>query len=158
MNQDNEKKPPASAVLRCSGCGNLTPADIRKECEDCSHNYDFECAGGLPAVLLTGSRDNIANAVSKKGILFGEVVVVNAQRYEAMEREIKLLRDAIDKIAEEKEYILETNSGAFYPKDKDAAALIKLAARTSKLSLADHLVEEDEKPEDANAETCGVEG
>ena len=71
MNQDNAKKPPASAVLRCSGCGNLTPADIRKECEDCSHNHDFECAGGLPAVLLTGSRDNVANAVRPKGILGG---------------------------------------------------------------------------------------
>lgn len=80
----NKKERNESAVLRCTACGNLCPADIRKECEDCIGNYAFENKGGLPAVLLTGSHDNIANAVSKKGILFGEVVVVAAEQFKAM--------------------------------------------------------------------------
>ena len=107
MNKNEQNE---SAVLRCSGCGNLTPADIRKECEDCSHNHDFECAGGLPAVLLTGSRDNIANAVSKKGILFGEVVVVAAEQFKAMCEvldQINRLGDGIDGIVRLKRIQIE---------------------------------------------------
>jgi len=80
----NKKERNESAVLRCTACGNLCPADIRKECEDCIGNYAFEKKGGLPAVLLTGSRGNVANAVRPKGILFGDVVVISTKKYEAM--------------------------------------------------------------------------
>ena len=90
----NEKeKKPASGVLHCTAFGDLRPAEIRPECEECEHNAAFADKGGYPAMLLTGSRENLANALRAPGVAMNDVVVVNAKRYQAME-------DALKKIAE----------------------------------------------------------
>ena len=89
----NEKeKKPASGVLHCTAFGDLRPAEIRPECEECEHNAAFADKGGYPAMLLTGSRENLANALRAPGVAMNDVVVVNAKRYQAME-------DALKKIA-----------------------------------------------------------
>lgn len=89
----NEKeKKTASGVLRCTAFGDLRPAEIRPECEECEHNAAFADKGGYPAMLLTGSRENLAAAMRAPGVAMNDVVVVNAKRFEAME-------DALKKIA-----------------------------------------------------------
>ena len=89
----NEKeKKPASGVLHCTAFGDLRPAEIRPECEECEHNAAFADKGGYPAMLLTGSRENLAAALRAPGVAMNDVVVVNAKRYQAME-------DALKKIA-----------------------------------------------------------
>ena len=89
----NEKeKKPASGVLHCTAFGDLRPAEIRPECEECEHNAAFADKGGYPAMLLTGSRENLAAALRAPGVAMNDVVVVNAKRFQAME-------DALKKIA-----------------------------------------------------------
>ena len=89
----NEKeKKPASGVLRCTAFGDLRPAEIRPECEECEHNAAFADKGGYPAMLLAGSRENLAAALRAPGVAMNDVVVVNAKRFQAME-------DALKKIA-----------------------------------------------------------
>lgn len=88
---ETEKKP-ASGVLRCTAFGDVCPADIRPECEECEHNADFADKGGRPAMILTGSRENLAAALRAPGVAMEDVVVVNAKRFKAME-------DALKKIA-----------------------------------------------------------
>ena len=89
----NEKeKKPASGVLHCTAFGDLRPAEIRPECENCERNAKFADNGGRPAMLLTGSRENLANALRAPGVAMNDVVVVNAKRFQAME-------DALKKIA-----------------------------------------------------------
>ena len=90
-NENTEKE--KSTVLRCSAFGDLRPADICGECENCDRNARFADNGGLPAMLLTGSRENLANALRAPGVAMDDVVVVNAKRFQAME-------DALKKIAE----------------------------------------------------------
>lgn len=91
---NNEKEKNASGVLRCTAFGDLRPAEIRPECEECEHNAKFGDEGGCPGMLLTGSRENLAAAMrAPGGIAFEDVVVVNAKRFEAME-------NALRKIAE----------------------------------------------------------
>lgn len=89
----NEKeKKTASGVLHCTAFGDLRPADICEGCEECRRNNDFADRGGYPAMLLTGSRENLAAALRAPGVAMDDVVVVNAKRFEAM-------KDALEKIA-----------------------------------------------------------
>ena len=90
---ENEKEKPKSTILRCFAFGDLRPADICEECENCERNARFADNGGRPAMLLTGSRENLANALRAPGVAMNDVVVVNAKRFQAME-------DALKKIAE----------------------------------------------------------
>lgn len=90
---ENEKEKPKSTILRCAAFGDLRPAEIRPECEECEHNAAFADKGGYPAMLLTGSRENLAAAMRAPGVAMNDVVVVNAARFTAME-------DALKKIAE----------------------------------------------------------
>ena len=86
----NEKeKKPASGVLHCTAFGDLRPAEIRPECEECEHNAAFADKGGYPAMLLTGSRENLAAALRAPGVAMNDVVVVNAKRFQAMEKALK---------------------------------------------------------------------
>ena len=87
---ENEKS--KSTILRCAAFGDLRPADICEECENCERNARFADNGGRPAMLLTGSRENLAAALRTPGVAMNDVVVVNAKRYQAME-------DALKKIA-----------------------------------------------------------
>ena len=89
-------------------------------------------------MLLTGSRDNIANAVSKKGILFGDVVVVNAEIFDWMKK-------ALEQIAE--------YEGIPCSRDKGIWMDMQDIARDA-LKVMDKGVPTDKNP--ANAETCGV--
>lgn len=86
---ENEKEKPKSTILRCAAFGDLRPAEIRPECEECEHNAAFADKGGYPAMLLTGSRENLANALRAPGVAMNDVVVVNAKRYQAMEKALK---------------------------------------------------------------------
>lgn len=87
---NNEKEKNASGVLRCTAFGDLRPAEIRPECEECEHNAKFGDEGGCPGMLLTGSRENLAAAMrAPGGIAFEDVVVVNAKRFEAMEKALR---------------------------------------------------------------------
>lgn len=87
---NNEKEKNASGVLRCTAFGDLCPAEIRPECEECEHNAKFGDEGGCPGMLLTGSRENLAAAMrAPGGIAFEDVVVVNAKRFEAMEKALR---------------------------------------------------------------------
>ena len=90
---ENEKEKPKSTILRCAAFGDLRPADICEECENCERNAKFSDNGGRPAMLLTGSRENLANALRAPGVAMNDVVVVNAKRFQAME-------DALKQIAE----------------------------------------------------------
>ena len=90
---ENEKEKPKSTILRCFAFGDLRPADICALCEDCETNAKFSENGGCPGMLLTGSRENLANALRAPGVAMNDVVVVNAKRFQAME-------DALKKIAE----------------------------------------------------------
>lgn len=86
----NEKeKKPASGVLHCTAFGGLRPAEIRPECEECEHNAAFADKGGYPAMLLTGSRENLAAALRAPGVAMNDVVVVNAKRFQAMENTLE---------------------------------------------------------------------
>ena len=86
----NEKEKNASGVLRCTAFGDLRPAEIRPECEDCEHNAAFADKGGCPGMLLTGSRENLAAAMrAPGGVAFEDVLVVNAKRFQAMETALK---------------------------------------------------------------------
>ena len=91
MEKENEQN--KSRVLHCTAFGDLRPAEIRPECEECEHNAAFADKGGYPAMLLTGSRENLAAALRAPGVAMNDVVVVNAKRFQAME-------DALKKIAE----------------------------------------------------------
>lgn len=75
-------------VWKCSKCGsafgNLRPSDICEGCEDCKRNVKFEEKGGLPGMLLTGSRENLANAMRVPGVAMNDVVVVNAGLFDEM--------------------------------------------------------------------------
>ena len=82
---ENEKEKPKSTILRCAAFGDLRPADICEECENCERNAKFADNGGRPAMLLTGSRENLANALRAPGVAMNDVVVVNAKRFQAME-------------------------------------------------------------------------
>ena len=87
----NEKeKKPASGVLHCTAFGDLRPAEIRPECEECEHNAAFADKGGYPAMLLTGSRENLAAALRAPGVAMNDVVVVNAKRFQAMEKTLRM--------------------------------------------------------------------
>ena len=89
---ENEKEKSKSMILRCFAFGDLRPADICALCEDCETNAKFSKNGGCPGMLLTGSRENLANALRAPGVVMNDVVVVNAKRFQAME-------DALKKIA-----------------------------------------------------------
>ena len=93
MNNENEKEKPQSAILRCTAFGDLRPADICETCEDCKHNAEFTDKGGCPAMLLTGSRENLAAALKTPGVAMHDVVVVNAKRFEAMEKALKKIAE-----------------------------------------------------------------
>ena len=86
---ENEKEKPKSTILRCAAFGDLRPADICEECENCERNARFADNGGRPAMLLTGSRENLANALRAPGVAMNDVVVVNAKRFQAMEDALK---------------------------------------------------------------------
>ena len=87
----NEEAKNGSAVLHCTAFGNLRPADICEACEDCTRNVRFGDAGGKLAMLLTGSRANLANAIRTPGVALEDVVVVNAKRYQTMEKTLKTI-------------------------------------------------------------------
>ena len=86
---ENEKEKPKSTILRCAAFGDLRPADICEACEECERNAKFADNGGRPAMLLTGSRENLANALRAPGVAMNDVVVVNAKRFQAMEKALK---------------------------------------------------------------------
>ena len=87
---ENEKEKPKSTILRCAAFGDLRPADICEECENCERNARFADNGGRPAMLLTGSRENLANALRAPGVAMNDVVVVNANRFQAMEKTLRM--------------------------------------------------------------------
>ena len=68
MENENTKEKEKSTVLRCAAFGDLRPADIREACENCEYNAQFADDGGLPAMLLTGSRENLAAALRAPGV------------------------------------------------------------------------------------------
>ena len=84
MENRNEQEKEKSTVLRCAAFGDLRPAEIRPECEECEHNAAFADKGGYPAMLLTGSRENLAAALRAPGVAMNDVVVVNAKRFKDM--------------------------------------------------------------------------
>ena len=81
---ENEKEKPKSTILRCFAFGDLRPADICALCEDCETNAKFSENGGCPGMLLTGSRENLANALRAPGVAMNDVVVVNAKNFKEM--------------------------------------------------------------------------
>ena len=87
MENENEKN--KSRVLHCCAFGDLRPADICEDCEKCERNAEFADNGGRPGMLLTGSRENLANALRAPGVAMNDVVVVNAKRFQAMEDALK---------------------------------------------------------------------
>lgn len=78
-----------NGVLHCTAFGDLSPADLCEGCEECRRNNDFADRGGYPAMLLTGSRENLAVALRQPGVPMEDVVVVNAKRFRAMEDALK---------------------------------------------------------------------
>jgi len=82
-----------NGVLHCTAFGDLLPSDICENCDGCKWNHDFADRGGYPAMLLTGSRENLAVALRQPGVPMEDVVVVNVKRFRAME-------DALKKITE----------------------------------------------------------
>ena len=78
-----------SWVLHCCAFGNLVPEDICEGCEGCTINHEFADKGGKPAMLLKGSRENLAAALRAPGVAMNDVVVVNAKRFQAMENTLE---------------------------------------------------------------------
>ena len=74
-----------NGVLHCTAFGDLSPACICEGCEECRRNNEFADRGGYPAMLLTGSRENLAVALRQPGVPMEDVVVVNAKRFQLME-------------------------------------------------------------------------
>ena len=82
-----------SRVLHCIAFGDLVPEDICEGCEGCTINHEFADKGGKPAMLLTGSRENLAAALKVPGVAMKDVVVVNAELFEAMENALKKIAE-----------------------------------------------------------------
>ena len=78
-----------NGVLHCTAFGDLLPSDICENCDGCKWNHEFADQGGYPAMLLTGSRENLAVALRQPGVPMEDVVVVNAKRFQAMENALK---------------------------------------------------------------------
>lgn len=82
-----------NGVLHCTAFGDLSPADICERCEECRRNNEFSDRGGYPAMLLTGSRENLAAALRQPGVAMDDVMVVNAKRFRAMEETLKKIAE-----------------------------------------------------------------
>ena len=78
-----------NGVLHCTAFGDLLPSDICENCDDCKWNHEFADQGGYPAMLLSGSRENLAVALRQPGVPMEDVVVVNAKRFKKMEKALK---------------------------------------------------------------------
>ena len=74
-----------NGVLHCTAFGDLLPSDICENCDGCKWNHEFADRGGYPAMLLSGSRENLAVALRQPGVPMEDVVVVNAKRFQKME-------------------------------------------------------------------------
>ena len=108
-----------NGVLHCTAFGDLIPADICEGCEECRRNNDFADRGGYPAMLLTGSRENLAVALRHPGVPMEDVVVVNAKRFQAME-------DALKKIAAMEPGEYETDVECAHPITTDCYTCLEM--------------------------------